>query len=71
MFGFTSTLKVEATCSSETSVGFQGTTRRYIPGDKTLNNHGCENLKSNISMFSSATSLKREGERERRKKVER
>jgi hypothetical protein len=28
---FSSTLKMEAICSSETSVGFQQTTRRYIP----------------------------------------
>jgi hypothetical protein len=30
-----STLKIEATCSSETSVDFQQTTRRYIPEDTT------------------------------------
>jgi hypothetical protein len=30
------TLKTEATCCSETSVEFQGTTRRYIPEDRTL-----------------------------------
>jgi hypothetical protein len=30
------TLKMEATCSSESSVDFQRTTRRYIPEDKTL-----------------------------------
>jgi hypothetical protein len=33
---FSSTLKMEATCSSETSVDFQRTTRRYIPEDRTL-----------------------------------
>jgi hypothetical protein len=27
---------MEATCSSETSVDFQWTTRRYIPDDRTL-----------------------------------
>jgi hypothetical protein len=27
---------MEATCSSETSFDFQRTTRRYIPGDRTL-----------------------------------
>jgi hypothetical protein len=42
---YSSTLKMEATCSSETSVDFQRTTRRYIPEDKTLHNHRCENLK--------------------------
>jgi hypothetical protein len=31
-----STLKMEAICSSETSVGTQQTTRRYIPEDDTL-----------------------------------
>jgi hypothetical protein len=31
-----STLKMEATCCSETSVDFQRTTRRYIPEDSTL-----------------------------------
>jgi hypothetical protein len=36
----------EATCSSETSVNFQRTTRRYILEDRTLHNHRCENLKS-------------------------
>jgi hypothetical protein len=41
-----STLKMEAICSSETSVDTQRTTRRYIPEDGTLHNHRCENLKS-------------------------
>jgi hypothetical protein len=31
-----STLKIEATCFSETSVDFQRTTRHYIPEDRTL-----------------------------------
>jgi hypothetical protein len=31
-----STLKTETTCSSGTSVGFQRTTRRYSPEDRTL-----------------------------------
>jgi hypothetical protein len=39
-----STLKMEAICSSETSVDTQRTTRRHIPEDDTLHNHGCENL---------------------------
>jgi hypothetical protein len=30
------TLKMEAICSSKTSVAFQQTTRRYIPEDSTL-----------------------------------
>jgi hypothetical protein len=41
-------LKMEAICSSETSVGFQRTTRRYILEDCTLHNHCCENLTSYI-----------------------
>jgi hypothetical protein len=40
------TLKMEATCSSETSVDFQRTTRRFIPDDTTPHNHCYENLKS-------------------------
>jgi hypothetical protein len=40
-----STLKME-TCSSETPVETQRTTRRHIPEDYTLHNHPCENLKS-------------------------
>jgi hypothetical protein len=43
-----STLKMEAICSSETSVATQQTTRRHIPEDDTLHNHRCENLKSYI-----------------------
>jgi hypothetical protein len=45
---YSSTLKMEATSSSETSVEFQGTTRRYIPEDRKLHSHGCENLNSYI-----------------------
>jgi hypothetical protein len=41
-----STLKIKAICSSETSVKTQRTTRRHIPEDDTLHNHRCENLKS-------------------------
>jgi hypothetical protein len=33
---YSSTLKLEATCSSETSVDFQRTKRRYIQDDRTL-----------------------------------
>jgi hypothetical protein len=35
---YSSTLKMEVTCSSETSVDFQRTTRRYIPEERTLHN---------------------------------
>jgi hypothetical protein len=30
---YSSTLKIEAACSSEMSVEFQRTTRRYVPGE--------------------------------------
>jgi hypothetical protein len=33
---YSSTMKMEATCSSEKSVGFQQTTERYIPQDITI-----------------------------------
>jgi hypothetical protein len=36
---------MEATCTYETTVDFQRTTRPYIPEDRTLHNHRCENLK--------------------------
>jgi hypothetical protein len=38
------TLKMELMCPSETSVLLQQTTRCYIPEDRTLHNHRCENL---------------------------
>jgi hypothetical protein len=41
-----STLKIEAKCSSETSVDFQRTTWRYMPEYRTLHNHRCEDLNS-------------------------
>jgi hypothetical protein len=41
----------EATCSTETSAEFQRTTRRYIPRDRALHNHRCENLKSYAKYF--------------------
>jgi hypothetical protein len=43
-------LKMEAVCSSETSVATQQTTRRYIPEDDTLQ-------KSKLFSFSSTFSL--------------
>jgi hypothetical protein len=43
-----STLKMEAICSSETSFATQQTTRRHIPEDDTLHNHRSESLKSYI-----------------------
>jgi hypothetical protein len=41
---YSSTIKMEASCSSETSVDFQQTTRRYISEDRTLHNHCCQNF---------------------------
>jgi hypothetical protein len=41
---YSSTLKMEATCSSETSVDYQRTTRSYIPEDRTLYLHVVSNL---------------------------
>jgi hypothetical protein len=38
---YSSTLKMEATCSSEKSVDFQQTTQRYIPEDRTLQTWKC------------------------------
>jgi hypothetical protein len=52
LLGLFSTLKMEAICSSETSVDVQRTTRRYIPEDSTLHDHRCENLKSNMETIS-------------------
>jgi hypothetical protein len=43
---YSSTLNMEATCSSGTLIDFYWTTRRYIPEDRALYNHVCENLKS-------------------------
>jgi hypothetical protein len=43
---YSSTLKIEAICSPETSIDFQRITQRYLPEDITLHNHNCENLKS-------------------------
>jgi hypothetical protein len=37
---------MEATCSSETSVGFQRTVQSYVPADRTPHTHCYENLKS-------------------------
>jgi hypothetical protein len=39
LLDFSSTLKMEALCSSETSVATQVTTRRHIPEDDTLNSN--------------------------------
>jgi hypothetical protein len=50
---YSSTLKIEVICSSETSVDFQRTTWRYIPEDRTLHNHRSEDLNSdNVCLYS-------------------
>jgi hypothetical protein len=41
---------MEPTWSSETSADFQRNARRYISEDRTLHDHRCVNLKSNIIM---------------------
>jgi hypothetical protein len=40
---YSSALKMEATCSSETSVDFQRTMRSYIPEGRTLHNDCSKN----------------------------
>jgi hypothetical protein len=42
---YSSTLKMEAICFSETSVVSQRSIRRYITGDRTLHNNRCQILK--------------------------
>jgi hypothetical protein len=44
-FAYYSNLKMEAAHSSENSIDFQRTKRYYIPEDRTVHNHRCENLK--------------------------
>jgi hypothetical protein len=39
---------MEATCSSETSVDFQQTTRRHIPEGRTVHNYRWEEFKSYV-----------------------
>jgi hypothetical protein len=54
-------LKMVPIWSSETSVGFQRTTWRYIPEDSTLYSHRCENLKSyDVLLFLRVSSYKEE-----------
>jgi hypothetical protein len=51
-------------CPSETSVDTQRTTRRYIPEDRTLHNHRCENRKSYITIpcFSTIETVRYHGD---------
>jgi hypothetical protein len=51
LLAYCSDLKMETTCSSETSLGFQWTTQSYILEDRTLHNHRCEKLKSYIAKY--------------------
>jgi hypothetical protein len=48
---FTSTLKMEATCFSETSIDFHRTTRHSVPDDRTLHFDHCEILKQSEKNF--------------------
>jgi hypothetical protein len=48
---YSSTLIMDATCSSVTLVVCKRTTCCYIPEDRTLHNHCCGNLKSYISLY--------------------
>jgi hypothetical protein len=41
---YSSTLKMEAICSSETFAEFQWSTRRYFPEDSTLQELNCSNV---------------------------
>jgi hypothetical protein len=41
---------MKATYFTETSADFQRTARRYIPEDRILQNHRCENLKSYVQI---------------------
>jgi hypothetical protein len=50
---FSSTLRMEATCSSETSVDFQRTPGQSFPKDITHHNHRCKKFKSYINITGS------------------
>jgi hypothetical protein len=50
---YSSILKIEVICSTGMSVDdFRQTTCHNIPEHRTLNNHHCENLKSNVNSLS-------------------
>jgi hypothetical protein len=48
---YSSTLKIEAKYSTETSVDFERNTWRYIPEDIVLRNHRCEYFKSECNLY--------------------
>jgi hypothetical protein len=43
---YSSTLKIETVCSSESSVNIHCTIRRHVPEDSTSDSHHCETPKS-------------------------
>jgi hypothetical protein len=45
---YSSTLKLDVTYSSKTSVEFKRNIQRYIADDRTLHNHRCKSLKSYV-----------------------
>jgi hypothetical protein len=77
-FAYFSTLKIEATCSSETLAGFQRTTRRYVPEDRTLhiapkgmNRKGWPTISSFVThIVASTNSTERNKEYSKRKRVD-
>jgi hypothetical protein len=52
---------MEAIYTSETSVDFEQTARRYVIEDSTLHNHGFENLRylSGLNFFTGFPSLRK------------
>jgi hypothetical protein len=63
-----STMKMEATFSCETSVDFQRTTGRYFPEDRMLYNHRCENLRSYIRKIELVTEERNRDRKGKRQK---
>jgi hypothetical protein len=71
LLGLLFNLKIAVTYSSETSVGFEQTTWCYIPEDRSLQNHCCQN-NFIIALFAQQHIRARgRGEKERKKKKER
>jgi hypothetical protein len=54
---YSSTLNMEAICSSENSVNFQRTTWHYISEDRTLHSCHCGNFKCNFDLYVSKTTV--------------
>jgi hypothetical protein len=55
---YSSILKAEVTRSFKMSADFQQATSHYIPVDRTLHNHHCENVRSCIVMYHSVKRLR-------------